>query len=372
MKKGIFIVYDDLQNNTGVNRKIKSQIAALQENGIDIRPKLVQFKTDMPGYKLIYRLPFSNVSPIWKMDKEYCGIDFVYLRRPFFCNVWFISLLKKLKKENPGLKIIYEIPTYPYDSEINSKKSNLPLYIKDKLNRKRLHKYVDRIANLTSEREVFSIKTLPISNGYDFSKQTIRKARLQDGVINIIAVALFDVWHGYERLLLGLKEYYTAGGTRKITIHFAGDGPALESYKKLANDLSLSDNCIFYGMQNQAQLDDLYDRCDIGATSFGLYRKKITVSKELKSREYLAKGLPIICSGDLDLLDVEELKPYLLQFSNDETPVDFGRVVAFRDRLYQGKTETNIKAMCDGIRATAEKHYNMTEAMRSVIDYIQQ
>ena len=370
MQKGYFLVYSDLNDNSGVNKKIKSQIDVLRDNGIDIQPKQLEFKTNLPGYKLLYRMPFTNLSPVWKVTKDYENIDFIYLRRPFFCNFWFLRFLKRLKALNPGIKIIYELPTYPYDGEMLERKKNIPIYIKDYIARKDLHKYVDKIACLTGENTIFSVKTLQISNGYDFEKQTLRNIRYETEDINIAVVALFASWHGYERLIKGLSNYYTTGGNRKVFLHFAGDGPELAFYRKLAVKLNISDSCIFYGMQDHLQLNNIYDQCDLAAASFGCYKKNIYFSRELKTREYLAKGLPILFAERSDVWDIDELKPYLCGFPNDDSAIDINKVIAFYDKLYLGKNENETAEMCKNIRRIAQNNLDMNKAMKSVIDYI--
>lgn len=370
MKKGVFIVYDDINNNTGVNRKIQSQIDAFRECGIKINPVVVDFKVNIPGYKILYRLPFSNVSPVWKYSSVYDDLNFIYMRRPMFCNFWFLKFLREIKQHNPRIKIIYEIPTYPYDAEISQGLKKIPVYLKDKLARRFLYKYIDRIAILSGEKCLWGINTLSISNGYNFKNQSVKQLMIEKQSIDIVAVALFDAWHGYERLIKGLAEYYGNGGNRKIYIHFVGDGPAVNNYKKLADEYQMTAHCIFYGMKNQAELDEVYNHCDLAVASLGLYRIKINISKELKSREYLSKGLPIICSSTLDLLDFKELKSYLLEFPNDDTSIDLTKIVEFYDGLYANKTKEDINEMILEIRNIAEEKLNMINAMKPVIDYI--
>ena len=68
--KGLFIVYDDLSDSTGVNKKIKNQIVAFNQTGLEVEPYLMSAVTDTVLYKLRYRLPFSNLSPQWKYSEQ--------------------------------------------------------------------------------------------------------------------------------------------------------------------------------------------------------------------------------------------------------------------------------------------------------------
>ena len=374
MKKGFFIVGGSVNDGSGVSRKIRSQIDAFRRAGIDIEPYEVSSRDDLPGYKLLFRLPFTNVSPVWPSGKaleKFRDIDFIYMRRPMFCNCWFIRFLRGIRAVNPGIKIIYELPTYPYDKEISMPKL-WPIYLKDILARRHLRKYVDRIAVLSDEDEIWGCKTLQITNGYDFAKQTVRDITPHGEVINIAVVAMFAFWHGYERLINGLCEYYKAGGKRKFVLHFAGEGSELSVYRKLAKERGAESFCVFYGMQTQEQLKSIYDKCDIAASSFGGYKKNVYKSYELKSREYLAKGLPMITGCELDLEEIDELREYILRFPNDSSDVRFELIAEFYDRLYSGKSDEDIREMCRKIRRAGEENFSMDTAMKNVIEYINQ
>ena len=366
--KGLFIVYEDLSANSGVNKKIKNQIATFQKAGFEMEPYPMPSATGAFLYKLLYRLPFSNLSPRWRYDDRFDDVDFVYLRRPFFLTVWALRFFRKLKRRNPHVRIVYELPTYPYDQEITEKKKNLPVYGKDVVCRRFLHRYVDRISILGPEKEVFGIPTIQIKNGYDFESVRPRRPKAEDGTIDIAAVACFDSWHGYDRLMKGLKAYYENGGGRRFRLHFAGDGPALPDYIQLSKDLGLEDSCLFYGMQDRTELQGLYDRCDFGASSFGLYRKGLTLSCDLKSREYLAAGLPILFGGAMDLEQYEDLRPYLIGFSNDDTSVDFFRIERCYEALYEQASSS--QGIVDRIRSVAQRELTMEKAMEPVTRYI--
>ncbi len=366
--QGLFIVYEDLSANSGVNKKIRSQIAAFRQAGIAMEPWTMPSATGAFLYKLRYRLPFSNLSPRWQYSEIFDHVDLVYLRRPFFLNVWALSFFRKLKRRNPGVRVVYELPTYPYDLEITEKKRNLPVYWKDVICRQFLRRYVDRISNLGPEQEVFGIPVIRIRNGYDFGTIRPKRPKTEQGDIGIAVVARFDSWHGYDRLMRGLQAYYQNGGARKFTLHLAGDGPALPAYEQLSKDLGIEDSCVFYGMLDREQLQSVYDRCDFGASSFGLYRKGLSLSCDLKSREYLAAGLPILFGGHMDLEQYEDLHPFLVQFSNDDTNVDFFEIERCYDRIYgQGQAIENVVGR---IRAIAQRELTMEKAMEPVIQYI--
>ena len=268
------------------------------------------------------------------------------------------------------MKVIYELPTYPYDKEITEKKKNLPVYWKDVICRQFLHKYVDRISILGPEKEVFGIPTIQIRNGYNFDGIQLRQVQADKTTIDIAAVACFDSWHGYERLIESLYAYYSSGGTRDIMLHFVGDGPEKAHYERLVADLQLGAHVVFYGMRTYTELMDIYDKCDLGASSFGMYKIGIDYGCTLKTREYLAKGLPIISGSKLDINDIPELSGYVLNFANNDTLIDFDKVIAFNDSLYRNRAPEDIVNMANSIRDLAERNFNMQQSMMSVVKYI--
>lgn len=264
-----------------------------------------------------------------------------------------------------------EIPTYPYDEEIKGKKRNYILYLKEKMARKRLKNLVDKIVILTDDKNIFAIETLKIKNGYDVEKINVRKVKQGDGTIDLCFVALFEFSHGYERLIMGLKDYYAKGGIRIVKFHFVGDGPECDKYKKLVLKFNLQNYVSFYGMQTKEEIEKIYNICDIGVSGFGGYKKNIYYSCELKSREYLAVGLPIITGNKMDIMEYEELRPYILEFPNDDSIVEIDKIVKFYDLLYKDDEKENQK-MADNIRSIAMERLNMQNAMKEVIDYIKE
>lgn len=369
MKKGIFIVYDDLENPTGVNKKILSQISAFKEKGFEIVPYKMEAKV-IPGYKIFYRLPFTNLSPEWNIDTKLLTCDFIYLRRPLFMNMYFLRFLKYIKKMSPYVKILMEIPTYPYDKEITKNKRNWPIFIKDVFARKKIRRYIDAIPLLTGEKRVFGIDTIRIKNGFDFNNSRVRRFDIDKETIDIAIVAQFDIWHGYDRIIDGLHQYYLNKGNREIILHFVGDGPELNSYKKMSSLYRLDNHIKFYGMQNKEFIEELYDKCDIGASTFGAYRINLNYTCTLKSREYLAAGLPLVCGGKMDIIEYPELQEYILEFPNDDSFISIESIIGFYDNMYKGKTEEEINDVINHIRDVAVKNLDMKQAMKNVFDYL--
>ncbi|MDE6405060.1 MAG: hypothetical protein K2M20_05335, partial [Lachnospiraceae bacterium] len=87
----------------------------------------------------------------------------------------------------------------------------------------------------------------------------------------------------------------------------------------------------------------------------------------LKSRECLAKGMPLITGCAIDVLP--EDYPYARVFANDESPVDVGEIVAFYEQVR--RIADSKKTLSDAIRQFALAHVSMEAVMRPVVAYIE-
>lgn len=369
--KGLFLHYKVIDNNnpTGIEKKILNQVKVFNKNGFTCDLKFLISPMNSKYKNFLSRFLKGNKYSRWRTDIIEQDLDFIYLRRPSFIDRQFITYLYRLKKTNPHLRIIMELPTYPYDQEYKGLIERIILKI-DQKNRKELYKVIDRLS-VVGNREskyIWNIPTLSISNGVDFDEMLPRKPIKNKEGIHLICVAFFSFWHGYERLLYALKKYVQEGGNEKIYIHMVGEGPELTEYKKIVEESKLSDYVIFHGKKIGGDLNQIYDLADIGVCSLGGGRKGLSgkgSSSELKSKEYLAKGIPIISSGNLDILTDENFK-YQLVF-NDSEEIDMNKIIKFNRNNQEIPTEKMIKE----IRSFAKEKCSVEKGMESVLKYLE-
>lgn len=349
---------------TGVARKILEQIRIFNVFGMKCSLcKWAYYQDNNFITKIKKRFPWVNLHKHWNyVDIE--NENFVYIRHPGEWDSFAVEFFKKIKKSNPAIKIVLELPTYPYDSELSKSWKNWPLFLKDKYSRRHLHKFIDRIATLTNDREIFGIPTLKIGNGINVEKIRPRKVS-ETTEVHAIAVANFKWWHGYERFIEGLKSYYAGNPDRKVYFHMVGHGSEFECYQKMIAEYGLKDYVILYDQQTGNALDDIYDKCNLGIASLGCYRKGMNETQELKSREYLAKGLPFVTSVKISDIPDGDKDSIYLQVANDDSAIDIEAVINFHDRIYTEETEK----VNNRLRQFAKDHFSMEAAMKEVIDY---
>lgn len=366
--EGIFLTYPVHyeENHKGIIRKINGQINAFRANGIavsEIQLPSSKFKLPMEVLKKIQWFPFINVWPRWEYNRKYSKFDFIYMRRPSAMSQPMRSFLLKLKKDNPKIKIILEIPTYPYDDEyIGIKK--LLLY-KDRFNRIKLNGLIDKIAIVGYNKSISSLWGIPViqfDNGVDINNVKIY-SRVKHEAIRILCVAMFAPRHGYERLIDGLHQYYNMNGRLNFELHFVGSGSEVKKYEKLVSKYSMSSRVFFHGNMYGNDLDKMYASCDIAAGSFGLYKVGVQSASALKISESLARGLPVIVGSEIKELRQSNF-PYYLEFANNPTPVNFNLIENFWVRI---SCMLNIN---EYIRNYATQHFDLSNTMKPVFDYL--
>lgn len=371
--KGFFLFYRDIDYNNlnGIDKKVLSQIKTMKDAGIDCELMLMKSNKETIWHRLYNtitcRLPYGNSDPTWKYYKEFETADFLYFRRPTSLNHPMLQVLRKVKKSNPHIKIIMEIPTYPYDDELKANLKDYPRYIKDKYNRKKLKGIVDRIAVQNDVDTIFQIPTLKFTNGIRV-KDIEPRNPIETKGITICAVASMEPWQGYERVIAGLSQYYENGGQEDLNIHLVGDGKEKNQYEKMVNDLNLSNHIHFEGFLSGESLEKIYSKSDIALDSFGRYKTKNEFSTSLKSREYLAKGLPIVSGSKVDI--VSESFPYYFEFPSDSSIVDFQKIIDFHHEVYLPNTPK--EEVIREIRSYAFEVCDMSKSMNEILSFIKQ
>ena len=283
----------------------------------------------------------------------------------------FLLFVKRLKQSYPECKIILEVFTYPYDKDRFYNKGiiykDIPYYIKDVVYRNLIYKYVDRIAIYANIEKLWKIKTICIQNGVNVRdiKCKNRGDTVSDQCINMIAVATFQKQHGYERVLIGLGEYYKKGGDRAFHIYMVGDGPEIPYYKDIVRQYHIENNVSFTGVQQGEQLDLYFEKSDLALGVFGLYKNGIEGCSSLKTREYLSRGLPIISGCNEDILSGKKLD-FFFEFENNSSVVNMESVISFYDNI------TKIPKLNENIRRYAEENVSIEKSLQPVIDYIEE
>jgi glycosyltransferase involved in cell wall biosynthesis len=192
------------------------------------------------------------------------------------------------------------------------------------------------------------VPAIRIENGIDPDLMPVRTPVNETDTVHILALSSMNYWHGYDRLINSLAQYR---GNNNVVIHMVGsnDGGCLEEWKELSHQTNLDEKVFFHGPLFGKELDQVFDLCDIGVNSIGKYRKGSNDSSELKTREYISRGLPFVTSVYDVALDGLDTDLYY-QITNDEKIPSMDGIVEFalkvkddptaKDRLHDHAVRT--------------------------------
>lgn len=367
MKKGYYIHFQG-RTSIGVSKKIDMQ---MEEFGkfYDMR----EIEVETPERSLVERI--VGLFPVCSIRRNYsqalASIDnpaFLYVRRTVADRA-YVGFFQQMKQKFPDCKIIIEVFTYPYDKDDFGKWNAWPFYLKELLYRKKLKRYIDRFVTYRQDKEIFGVPTICTINGINVENIAKVKGEYQKNRIRLIGVAYMQKHHGYERIIEGLNEYYQKHDHKyTVELSLVGDGPEKRKYQELVEKYGLQDYVRFYPTMSGAELDEMYDKSDIALASFGMYKLGIFGKiGALKTRECLAKGMPLMTGCEIDVLD--DSYKYVRNFVNSSQAIDVSEVI----RFYEDITRDCIRKqeIATIIRDYAVEHISMGSAMKPIIDYIE-
>ena len=367
----LFLVYHGFSEHSGISKKIYYQVKGLRENGHDVRLCYYGFAEN--GHRCRYiddcvlkdygigRIAALRQRMDYSCIYNYCikeNIEFVYARSFMNANPWLIRFFRKLRLA--GIKAVTEIPTYPYDHELDSFSFGVRFGLKiDQLFRKQLSKEMSAIVTFSDATEIFGQRTINISNGVDFDSIPLNNPQPinTNTSIHLIGVAEVHLWHGFDRIMTGLGEYK---GNRAVYFHVVGgvDPNRMNSnFVPIIKKYGLQNRIIFHGQLFGEELTKVFNLCQFAIGSLGRHRSGITVIKTLKNREYATRGIPFIYSEQDSDFDHQ---PYVLKAPADESPIDIQQIIDFVD---------HFKMKPDEIRKTVE-HLKWKIQMQRVLDAV--
>jgi len=367
--------------NSGVNKKIDSQLRHLSDLGVDCEkfsvlngdnchfqtgPYAIVSKSVLIGkiYNIIgilrreslVNIALSNKLPLLTQK------DILYMRTPYP-----FRFIAKRFKEPRACKIVIEYQTIePLEYKL---KGNFWYLLLDLLFGNSIRKHSDAIIGVTDEITCYQLKRsgdpskphITIGNGIDVASVPLREPPACTGeALHLLCVANVSRWHGLDRLLRGLATY---SGTSKIVLHIAGDGSELLHLQTLTNELGISDQVVFHGFLTGKALEALFDQCHIAVGSLGIHRIGLKEASILKAREYCTRGIPFIYG--IPDPDFPTDFPYILHLPADESIIDAEQVLAFARKVYTNPDHPKK------MRHYAEEHLDWSVKMKQLKKFLE-
>ena len=357
--------------NRGIANKVHAQVKAFEILGIEtdlfyIDNNHVCLEGKQPNFKYSIK---SKIKFIWFLYVTYLSkinineYSYVYIRH-FMTNPLFLFMLWKIKKRNPTVKIFLEIPTFPYKFANN----NLGFVSKisqviDSFCTPFFKIFIEKIITFSTDDVIFGIPTIKIDNGIDVEKNSvIVPQHSQQNTINLFGLANVQFWHGFDRILEGMKLYANQQNPTQTTIvfHIVGQSGLINELKDKVQQLGLQSNVIFHGFLTGKELERMFAICQVGVSALAMYRVHLDNASPLKSREFVSRGLPFITAHEDE--GFPNNYPFILKFNNDDSAIDMHQVINFVNTL------NNYPNYWQMMHQYAKDNFTWESKLKTVVD----
>jgi len=340
----INLVYSK-ENMLGVEKKIIEEAKFFSKQGIDVYflnrkregyAENVHFKRvddyhDKKFFELYFRAcTFKVIENIVNLD----AYDVIYLRYPLM-DLSALSYAKrygyKTITQHHG-KELQEIKTY---------KIRLPFkifqYINERFLAPKFFKYIkgltaisDDLVEYEQRRVDFKGNTKRFSNGINPEQFSMTNPPIFEKEFNLIMVSSsFTAWHGLDRLLKSLVKFHHD----TITINLFLVGKMSSEFNDLITACDANESLHIHQMGKlyDKDLDAVFEKAHMACDSLAMFHLDMNEASTLKSKEYIARGIPFLYSApDHDLLSLEK---YLYNVKNENSLIDFHKILKFYKKL---------------------------------------
>lgn len=253
--------------------------------------------------------------------------DIVYMRR----------LMSKITYAGPHFKhlsgkcrIVYEIPTFPFDVPSNK------LYaLRDRLEMfayRRCKKYISVTSCCLYQHGRPDPDWLLFENGIDISNYTLHKVpplASDTSVVNMLMIANMQSWHRSERILYAMKNYT---GTHKLHLTVASpESDEYTSMQKLAADIGVSEMIDFNGFLQISEINRIAENCHIAVGQLSGSEYGVMETHAIKHKDYCGLGLPMFstCTDTSFPADY----PYYRFLKNTDADINLDEIIKWYEQI---------------------------------------
>ncbi len=327
--KALFVANLDLSETEGIYKKVNAQAEAVgQAVGMcDIvtrKGKKAKIRNCETGKTIVSDEDFLDY--VLKQINS-SDIQLIYVRH-MIPSFKLIKVLKAAQKK--GIKIYYEIPTYPYFGEqikVSKRKHRAIAKVSiDIFFWPMIYKHIDKLVVIRSSSKAKKYsKMVEITNGVKtdgiVSKEYNKNNSENNKVFRMVAVGTLYPYHGYDRIIKGLQLCNEQINDVTVEFHVVGSSFTIDELKDKVNKMGLK-HVIFHGVKTTEELNELYDQFDVGLGCLALHRRNADIDTTLKIIEYYCRGVPVITSGKSPLLD----KRFTLTVADNESAIDIKQI----------------------------------------------
>lgn len=371
MRKILFFVnYYKLKPEVGTTKRIEAEIYVLRKLGYEVY--YTAYLDETVGVfdnedELVCEQKYSFKTGIVKrynQRNDLCKIAYKFLdkKNMDICimrlnalNFYYRKLLKKMASSQMiRVMIITNFFTNIRYSDMSARE--IPIIYS-------LHKYgskikdwIDLALNEDNSKEFYDVPCMRLSPGIIVENTVPHEFEGDKEELHLIMVGCTSIYHGVDRIIKSLKVYYDSLYNRKVFIHLVGD--VNDSDIKLIEKNHLSDYVIFHGFKSGKELDDVYNMANVAMGPLAQYVSK-KKDNGLKTKEYMAKGIPYI--SVLEEEGVPNDFKYIYYAANDDSIIDINDVLSFYDKV---KNDSNLVF---NMRKMATEQFNWETKYKKVM-----
>lgn len=372
---------------TSIYKKINGQINGLRSNGVDcvgfffnpfikVRESYKDHISFIPVHNPRKRF-FNNLylqnEYIRAMEKVLLKeeFDYIYLRFPF-AHRKLLNLIRQFPK-----KFIIEYNSLAKEELVGEEKHKskerfsislllsklqdyyIPLWRLKRFNTKIAKEALVCVSVIEQVANFYALKTgrtLRIGNGITTQNLTPRKPKgLNDAKIIFLILdgtSTPSPWQGLDRLIKSVIFHQLE---EKVEIRIAGktQSKLTESYIKQL------------GFLNPKEIAKEIEHAHVGTGNLCVFRKGLTEGSNLKVREYVAQGIPILYAMDDIDLDTTLLKNYCFKLPNDNSIIDLPKVIKWIQVLYKQHPNHPTE-----MHQLAVEHLDFKIKTKQLVDYL--
>ena len=219
-------------------------------------------------------------------------------------------------------------------------------------------------------RHVAADRRLTVTNGVDVSTRPLAAGWVRRTGVTFVCAGAIGPWHGLDRLVRGMA----VEPDQRSQLLIVGEGPELPRLRMLTHSLGLTGRVQYTGSAGGGALDALMAGADVGVASLAEHRRGVAGLSPLKTRDYLARGLPVVFAGDDP--DLRSDPEFTLRVADDDSPLDVPRVTAWLDQLRkrdQAHPATSTEPITPtGIREFAVQNLQWRSRVEAILTAVDQ
>jgi len=336
----------------GIKKKVDGQINALRTLGyetdtvLDIDIKAVHNNYDIvytriESYRLISKYIHKNL--IIEINSKLPFDDYVNIKHSKLRDVFY--MFRHLNKSTSLTRVFYYL--FKMKKIINN--ARLIIFNSEDIADYYIRKY--------------NFKYKIIGNGIDFSKISLLPERIFEDNLNLLLLSGSKRDHGVDRLLYGIKKY-----SGNINVKLCIIGEIDNKTKSIIKTLSINNQVklkkAIYGEELFNYIKSKSFHLGIGSLSF--HRYKIYRTDVLKTKEYMAMGLPFVLSHEESVLERnKKFKNSYIKVPANDSYIDIKNLIVFVERFYKNKENSFI------LRENSLKSISWKEKMNEVFNFIE-